>query len=117
MSGSTISRPQPSSSVGHRELRWAKAIPLRTAPAQRADFNVCTTFHTAPCREYLFEQAFGHGMDRRGPYAAGLRSGSTANCRAALPPIMRRDGSALGDSTVVQLRLYLALTRADGDPF
>jgi ABC-type transport system substrate-binding protein len=28
-----ISRSQPSSSVRHRELRWAKATPLRTAPA------------------------------------------------------------------------------------
>jgi hypothetical protein len=42
------------------------------------------TAHTAR-RPYTFE----HRVDCRGTYAAGSRSGSTANCRAALPPIMR----------------------------
>ena len=36
-----------------------------------------------------------HRVNCRGTYAAGSRSGSTANCRATLPPIMRAiSGSA-----------------------
>src|SRR5215469_8384501 len=45
----------------------------------------------APCgQHHVSKQAFGLPYKvRRGTYAAGLRGGSTANCRAALPPIMR----------------------------